>query len=161
MVRVQKGVCEPGHRSQSRRFEYQDLDADGCPWEFGPICFATRPMTRSPRCGATARRHRSASIAGRQSVRCRLVKTTLASTGLPSGDCTKIQSPSAFADRYGGLQVEASDRELLLQAQGIQAHSNAQRQDRQTDRQTDRQQLRCCHHVGISCDQFTLNLNTP
>ena len=30
---------------------------------------------------------------------------------------------------------------------------NAQRQGRQ--------QLRCCHYVGIGCDQFTLNLNAP
>lgn len=65
----------------------------------------------------------------------------------------KTQSTSALANRYGGLQVAAPDREFLLQAQGIQAHCTSQRQDRQ--------QFRCCHYVGARCDLFTLNLSTP
>lgn len=43
MDRVQKGVCEPGHRSQSRWFDHQDIGADGCPWKLDPICVAARP----------------------------------------------------------------------------------------------------------------------
>ena len=58
-----------------------------------------------------------------------------------------------LADRRRDVQMASPDRELLLQAQGVQAHRHARRQDRSELRSYDLSRRR--RH------QFTMNLNRP
>ena len=59
----------------------------------------------------------------------------------------------AASDRPRDLQVATPDRDLLLQAQGVQAHRHAQRQDGSA--------LLSHDPSRRSCDPLQMNLNKP
>jgi transposase len=63
------------------------------------------------------------------------------------------ETPRPDRHRSRRLQVAAPDRELLLQAERVQASSHAQRQDRR--------QLRSHHSPRSTHHQLTMNLNRP
>ena len=62
----------------------------------------------------------------------------------------RARSPPA---RRGDVQVAPFDRKLLLQAQGVQTHRHARRQDRH--------KLRRHHQSCRSRDKLAMNLNRP
>jgi hypothetical protein len=82
-----------------------------------------------------------------------------AANPLPVGARRKdrdLSAPTAGAASAAGhrtLQVAAPDREFLLQAQGIQTHRDASRQNRS--------KLRSHHPPRRSRDKLTMNLNRP
>ena len=127
--RAQKGDFEPGHRQFQRRHDDQNPGADRCLGNL--VRFVLLPGQRFDTVGVAPLIDGidfDALIADKASTPMRCRRSRRARR---KGRHLPASAPRfAAADRRGDVQMATPDRELLLQAQGVQTHRHARRQDR-------------------------------